>query len=111
MKKRNNHSDFKAEFLTENCPICGKEFHPAPQHVFKDPQENKLICTYSCYLRAMRLHHARQRAQKRPLHIESINDEKWALVTISGVVVDVYYSIDEAQDALDAYNLKNNKKQ
>ena len=106
-----NHSDFRADFLVETCPICGKEFHPAPLHAYKDPTEKKLICTYSCYLRAMRLHHARLRAQKRPLHIESINDEKWALVTISGVVVDVYYSIDEAQDALDAYNLKNNKKQ
>lgn len=47
--------------------------------------------------------------QKNPLHIESINDEKWALATDSGVVVDVYYSANKAQAALDSYN--KNKKQ
>jgi hypothetical protein len=109
-KKSKSHDDFKAEFLERVCPICGKTFIPAPEHVYKTPtRDGHLVCSFSCDLLAMRRHHAKQRAKNKPLHIESINDEKWALATDSGVVIDVYYSQDDAQAALDSYN--KNKKQ
>lgn len=33
------------------CPICGKIFSPAPYHVYEDNE--KLFCTWTCYLRFM----------------------------------------------------------
>lgn len=39
------------------CPICGKEYLPAPMHVYKMPTKNgRLVCSYSCALKAEREH-------------------------------------------------------
>ena len=45
MKKK-----YEYEFVWKKCPICGKEFHPAPQHNWKIGAEssNKLVCSYTC---------------------------------------------------------------
>ena len=32
------------------CPVCGKQFFPYPQHVFKDKRTKKKVCSYSCIL-------------------------------------------------------------
>ena len=38
-----------AAFLELNkCPVCGKEFVPAPQHQYKMERGKKLVCSYSC---------------------------------------------------------------
>lgn len=38
-------------WLVENkCPVCKKTFMPAPQHVYKTANGNKLVCSYHCVL-------------------------------------------------------------
>ena len=29
------------------CPVCGKRFIPAPQHIYKD--KGKIYCSWTCY--------------------------------------------------------------
>lgn len=29
------------------CPVCGKQFSPAPQHIYKD-KKGRLCCNYTC---------------------------------------------------------------
>ena len=33
------------------CPVCGKEFFPYPQHVYRRPTGMR-VCSYSCMLKA-----------------------------------------------------------
>lgn len=33
------------------CPVCGKNFVPAPFHVYKN-KKGKLVCSYHCQLNA-----------------------------------------------------------
>ena len=48
----------KFAFLrTAICPVCQKEFFPAPMHVYKDERNrSKLVCSYPCRLRSIRLY-------------------------------------------------------
>jgi hypothetical protein len=44
------HSEKK--YLTEKkCPICGKNFIPAPQHAwgYKENGDFKKVCSYTCH--------------------------------------------------------------
>ena len=41
-------------FETKICPICNKEFLPAPYHVFKVYHRTKLVCSYHCALESER---------------------------------------------------------
>ncbi len=38
------------------CPVCGKVFRPAPEHVWKigKDRENNYVCTYTCMRRVER---------------------------------------------------------
>lgn len=39
-------------FMEHICPVCGKKFIKAPQHVWKTQHKGgKYICSYSCCLR------------------------------------------------------------
>lgn len=40
----------KCDWREVNCPICGKRFIPAPEHVFRRTVNGKLryICSYHC---------------------------------------------------------------
>ena len=45
-----NHSN---EFLlAKKCPVCGKEFYPAPMHAYKMKRYGRHvpICTYKCFI-------------------------------------------------------------
>lgn len=44
-------------FDTRICPVCKKEFHPAPLHVYKVYGKNsqkELACSWSCVCRSER---------------------------------------------------------
>lgn len=42
-------SKIESTLISRICPICGKEFYPAPMHVYKAGE--KLVCSYSCMLK------------------------------------------------------------
>ena len=42
------------------CPICGKNFIPAPRHIYHDGK--KVVCSWTCHLEAER----RREAAKKP---------------------------------------------
>lgn len=104
------------------CPICGKNFIPAPYHAWKTHEHTpKLVCSRPCDMKDFRARKdAKEKAiaankEKRkakyraahPLHIENISPDKWALATACGYVKATFPTLDEAQQALDQYN--NNK--
>lgn len=36
--------------LDHTCPICGKNFIPAPLHIYRSKNKDNLIfCTYTCW--------------------------------------------------------------
>ena len=41
-------------FTPKICPVCGKEFIPAPLTIYKVKihRRVKLLCSYACYLQA-----------------------------------------------------------
>lgn len=36
------------DFDTQTCPICGKRFIPAVEHIYHLPKKKTLVCTYTC---------------------------------------------------------------
>ena len=34
--------------VESKCPVCKKTFIPAPQHVYKTANGQKLVCSYHC---------------------------------------------------------------
>lgn len=34
---------------TKKCAKCGKEFYPAPQHVYREASYGKWYCSWTCY--------------------------------------------------------------
>lgn len=49
-------------FEYSKCPICGKKFFPAPQHMYrmrdKYGRKTQYVCTWTCYCEAERRHSA-----------------------------------------------------
>lgn len=46
-KKKSASSGY---LITVNCKRCGKEFVPAPEHIFRDGDNRRnFYCTWSCY--------------------------------------------------------------
>lgn len=41
---------YEYEYKIKKCPICGKGFHPAPEHAWKigPEQTGPLVCSYTC---------------------------------------------------------------
>ena len=37
------------------CPVCGKVFLPAPQHIYKDKRSSKRVCSWGCVCTSERL--------------------------------------------------------
>lgn len=34
------------------CPICGKNFIPAPMHLYREQKnDGKLFCSYTCWMK------------------------------------------------------------
>ncbi|MBQ8649154.1 MAG: hypothetical protein IJ470_03700 [Clostridia bacterium] len=51
---------------TVKCPICGKEFIPAPYHAYKIYQKGyKLVCTYGCMRKWERQEENKNKKQQR----------------------------------------------
>ena len=77
-------------FREEKCPICGKKFIAAPQHVFKY-SETRHICSYPC----MQEYRRRQEklANKKMIPVE--------MVDYDGKVIARFKSLDEASNELD----------
>lgn len=51
------------------CAVCGKEFEPAPLHVYKI-EEDTLVCTYGCMMeheREIERRKAQRKKQKRKI--------------------------------------------
>lgn len=42
------------------CPVCGKRFVPAVEHIYRTGDKSRLVCTYTCALRSEREHLARK---------------------------------------------------
>lgn len=53
----------KSQLTVERCPICGKEYVPAPYHVYHVPASKARVCTYKCQLIAEQRHEA---TKKKP---------------------------------------------
>lgn len=49
------------------CPICKKEFFPAPYHVYKDARTHHgaLVCSYSCMTESERIRDGKRKPRKR----------------------------------------------
>ena len=44
-------SECKKYWKKRKCPVCGKDFYPAPYHVYKDARKRydpPLVCSYPC---------------------------------------------------------------
>lgn len=42
----------------KKCPVCGRQFVPAPQHSYHMPYEKyRLVCSYGCHRKAERDHY------------------------------------------------------
>ena len=40
----------RVEMVEKTCPVCGKNFIPAIQHIYR--VKGKLVCTWTCMLKA-----------------------------------------------------------
>lgn len=49
--------------VERTCPVCKKNFIPAPYHIYKTATGGKLVCTYTCMLKSERKHE--QKARKK----------------------------------------------
>lgn len=54
---------YEEPIITKICPVCGKEFPPAPWHRYKAViGGNKvLVCTYPCMMKADKEHEEKKR--------------------------------------------------
>ena len=46
------------QIIDKICPVCGKNFVPAGQHMYKDARTNSLVCSWTCMLKSERLKEA-----------------------------------------------------
>lgn len=53
-KAKANKNDYE-HLVCKECPICGKKFIPAPQHVYRDRRSTKMVCSWSCVCESERL--------------------------------------------------------
>ncbi len=56
---------YKDPIVVKKCPICGKEFVPAPEHAYRLPyNKGGPVCSYHCMREARRRHEAKLRRRK-----------------------------------------------
>ena len=49
-------NDYAKGVSEKICPVCKKEFIPAPLHIYKiGGKKGKLVCTYSCMRKAEKM--------------------------------------------------------
>lgn len=54
-----------AQIIDKKCPVCGKNFIPAGQHIYKDARNGSLVCTWTCVLKSERLKEAQTDKQNK----------------------------------------------
>lgn len=85
-KSKGADSDRIDRMLTPKlCSVCGKEFYPAPMHVYK--AGNKLACSYSCAV--MYRHFAERKPNRRSKTV--------AQYSMDGTLLATYPSVSNAQ--------------
>jgi uncharacterized OB-fold protein len=55
----------KSQLVVETCPICGKVYVPAPEHVYHMPARKTRVCSYHCMLEAERKNEANKKPRGR----------------------------------------------
>lgn len=55
---------YKDPIVVKICPVCGKEFVPAPDHVYKVTKSGAPVCSYHCMMDARRKRDARRKKKK-----------------------------------------------
>jgi hypothetical protein len=50
------------------CPVCGKEFIPATEHIYSAffGKNRKLVCRWTCMAKAQREHEEQLKQNRRP---------------------------------------------
>ena len=43
-------------FVSVKCPICGKMYIPAPEHVYRNYNGKKMVCSYACSCQSRKEH-------------------------------------------------------
>lgn len=43
-------------FVPVKCPICGKMYIPAPEHVYRNYNGKRLVCSYTCSIISRKAH-------------------------------------------------------
>ena len=55
---------YKDPIVVKKCPVCGKEFVPAPQHAYTLPNKGGPVCSYHCMRDGRRKHEAKLKKRK-----------------------------------------------
>ena len=55
------------EYRKIKCPICGKEFHPEPEHAWKigNDKKGKTVCSYTCMRKWEKENHIKRKGDKK----------------------------------------------
>ena len=45
------------QLIELKCPICGKKFVPAPEHIYRDKRvwNGRFVCSYGCVIKSERM--------------------------------------------------------
>lgn len=62
---------YEYEYKIKKCPICKKDFHPAPEHAWKIGPEssNNIVCSYTC----MRKYEKEHPPKRKPYRKGKVN--------------------------------------
>lgn len=77
-----NESKIESILISRICPVCGKEFYPAPMHVYKAGE--KLVCSYSCMLK----YQSEKKTDRRSKIVGQYN--------MNGDLIAIYSSVSQA---------------
>lgn len=66
MDERDERNE-ELKYRDAKCPVCGKNFIPAPLHVYRDKRGSKKVCSWTCVLESERLKNANQKNKERKL--------------------------------------------
>ena len=57
---------YTAQLKELKCPICGKIFVPAPEHVYRDKRSwhGRFVCSYGCVIKSERMKGERGKKEK-----------------------------------------------
>ena len=64
MEERDEKNE-EIKYRDVKCPICGKNFIPAPLHVYRDRRNSKRVCSWTCVCKSERLKMANQKGTER----------------------------------------------